>query len=127
MHWANDYVGTPWVSGGQGPDGYDCWSLVRHVNKKHFSRTLPLFIVDADNLRACLRQFRDAVDRGPWQQTDTPGQGDVVLMGSGQYADHCGVYMGDRTVMHCERGCGVVVSSCKSLPWNWVRYYRWAG
>lgn len=40
-HWAARYIGLPWALGALGPNAFDCWGLVRHVELQHFGRALP--------------------------------------------------------------------------------------
>ncbi len=130
MHWAAKYVGRPWQAAAPGPDAFDCWSFVRWVSLADFGRELPEMAIDPDDLRACLRAFRDECD-SRWQPVSEPIDGDVVLLRSGRYASHCGIFVKDLVggaVAHCERGCGVVVAPRRRLPalgYQHQSFYRW--
>ncbi len=41
QHWANQYIGLPWLAGARRPDAYDCWGLFLAVQRCHFARDLP--------------------------------------------------------------------------------------
>jgi cell wall-associated NlpC family hydrolase len=131
MHWVDQYVGRPWVSGAQGPSSFDCWGFVRHVSREVFDRELPEFAVDADDLRACMATFRDQTWQSSWLRVTHPVDGDIALLANGRYASHCGLFVkidgAGGAIAHCERGCGVVVASRRRLPWQNIRFYRWAG
>ena len=43
----NRYVGKPWVSGGRGPDEFDCWGLVKYVMANEYDINLNVI---GDNL-----------------------------------------------------------------------------
>jgi len=81
-HWAARYIGLPWVLDAQGPDAYDCWALVRAVQRDHFGRTL-----------APLDAGIEAVTAG-WRlllSLDSGGtEGDIVEMRSAR-GPHVGV------------------------------------
>ena len=40
-HFANKYIGRPWVAGAQGPDSFDCWGFVRYVLKHEYGHDVP--------------------------------------------------------------------------------------
>ena len=42
----NRYVGLPYKDKGRGPDGYDCWGLVRLVFSEQAGITLPSYVDD---------------------------------------------------------------------------------
>jgi cell wall-associated NlpC family hydrolase len=128
-HWATRYIGLPWANGAQGPDAFDCWALVRHVQREHYGRELPIIGVDADDLAAVGAAFAGHPERARWQRVDAPQDGDCVLTHRGAQLDHVGVYLdldGGR-VLHAVRGSGVV---CTALPvlqrlgWHPVEFYR---
>lgn len=129
LHWAFQYVGLPWESGAQGPRAFDCWALVRHVQREHFGRELPLIDVDAHNLAAVHVAFASHAERARWIKVDAPQEGDCVLTHKGQHPDHVGIYLaadGGR-VLHAVQGSGVV---CTALPalrrlgWEPIEFYR---
>ena len=125
-HWATELIGRPWVAGGTGPEAFDCYGLVRFVSEKIHGRELPIIPVDASNLRACLAAFRHYETSVAWTPVQTPIEGDVVLLGNGSWGNHCGVWLAvdGGGVLHAERGCGVVYTPPRRLPWSWRRYYR---
>jgi len=80
-HWAAPYIHRPWQLGAEGPAAYDCWGLVRAVQREHFGRELP-------PLDAGLQ----AITAG-WQPGVSPGRGDggdIVEMRSAR-GPHVGV------------------------------------
>lgn len=140
-HWANQYVGLPWGNGAQGPEAYDCWALVRHVQRVHYGRELPIINVDADDHEAVGAAFAMHPERARWQRVYPPQDGDCVLTHQGAQVDHVGVYLeihcGDALdalpelrVLHALRGSGVVCTALpvlKRLGWHPVEFYRFAG
>ena len=79
MHFAIQYIGKPWVNGGQGPDEFDCWGFFRHVQREHYGRKVQFIDVDANDLRTVVRNFRDGDERSKWLKVDLPRDGDGVL------------------------------------------------
>lgn len=131
-HWANQYIGKPWGNGAQGPTAFDCWALVRHVQREHYGRDLPIIQIDADNDAERNAAFDGHPEKSRWQLVETPLDGDCVLTHRGRQIDHVGLYLeldGGR-VLHAIRGSGVV---CTALPvlarlgWHPVEFYRFRG
>lgn len=129
LHWAFDYIGRPWVNGGQGPEEFDCWGFFRFVQEKHFNNTVQAFDVDANNFKTVATMMMEAEERSKWLLTVTPTQGCAVLMAHSKYPSHVGVWLDvdGGGVIHCVRGEGVVfsgVSSLKTCGWGRVEYYK---
>ena len=57
-HFANKYIGRPWVAGAQGPDSFDCWGFARWVLKHEYGVDVPPVNVNPDNLRSVLTAFK---------------------------------------------------------------------
>jgi cell wall-associated NlpC family hydrolase len=57
-HWAIQYLNKPWVSGGVGPDEFDCWGFVRYLKRQREGIELPVIAVDGNDPRAVLKAFR---------------------------------------------------------------------
>ncbi|MDR2612390.1 MAG: C40 family peptidase [Deltaproteobacteria bacterium] len=102
---AEKYLGTPYVSGGRGPKGFDCSGLVWYVYRLN-GIELP---------ESSYRQSRVGreVDR------DELMPGDLVFFRSGRRVDHVGLYVGDGFMIHAPgRGKKVRRANLEE------RYYR---
>jgi len=131
MHWACRYIGLPWQAGATGPEVLDCWSLVAWVQKHHFGRNLPDIPVVEGNLKRLALTFRDHPERKRWQPTNTPEQGDAVLMRQSRHPIHVGIWITisptEYGVLHCVKGNGVVFQNMASLKlagWQIEGFYR---
>lgn len=131
-HWANDYIGLPWESGAQGPDAYDCWALVRQVQRAHYGRELPIIQVDAHDQAAVRAAFAGHPERARWRRVESPQDGDCVQALKGNDIDHVGVYLdldGGR-VLHAAQRIGVICTALpvlKRMGWCPVEFYRFKG
>lgn len=113
-HWAIQYLGKPWVSGAQGPEAYDCWSLVRAVYRDQFNITdLPAFITDATDTAQVQAMFDGNQEFSNWRQIDTPIEGDAVITMNGQRPEHVGIWLAidGGKILQCVYGAGVVAAS----------------
>lgn len=113
MHWAFNYLGLPWVSGHEGPTSFDCWGLVRYVQKQHYGRDLSSIHVDADNVRAVVHAFNGNDERNRWHKVDAPKDGDCLLLSQSEEPTHVGVWLDvdGGGLLHAVKGAGVVFSS----------------
>jgi cell wall-associated NlpC family hydrolase len=129
LHWAFQYIGTPWVNGGRGPDSYDCWGFFCAIQKNHFNVEVPTYEVNANDFRRVATAIMDADERSRWDAVKIPNEGCAVLMAHSKYPSHVGVWLDvdGGGVLHCTRGEGVVfstVSSLKTCGWGRVEYYK---
>lgn len=112
MHWANNLIGKPWVSGAQGPDAFDCWGLVRFCLRNHFGIEVPELVADVPA----------AARAAGWRSVDgrVPLNGDVVLMWDGVGQRHVGLVLvgalGVPSVLHAVEGVGVGLDPMRHLP-----------
>lgn len=115
-HWAASYVGLPWVAGALGPDAFDCWGLVRHVQKQHHGRDLAHLQIAADVDQ--WRTVREIVQASGWRRVaDTPREGDVVLMLNWQGRPHVGtaVQAQGLRLLHAMESHGVQIDRIDDL------------
>jgi cell wall-associated NlpC family hydrolase len=117
MHWAFNYLGLPWVSGQDGPDAFDCWGLVRYVQKQHYGRDLSAIHVDADDVRAVVNAFNGNDERNRWHAVDAPTDGDCLLLSQSKEPTHVGVWLDvdGGGLLHAVKGTGVVFSSAANI------------
>lgn len=132
QHWAMQYLGKPWASGAQGPDAFDCWSLVRHVQLKEFNRELPIIMVDGLDSSAIINTFKTHNEYANWQQVQAPEEGDcVITKSSPNRPEHVGVWVnvdGGR-ILQAVYGSGVVLVSLRAtrkLIGQHLEYWRYA-
>jgi cell wall-associated NlpC family hydrolase len=129
VHWAFDYIGRPWVSGGVGPDSFDCWSFFKYVQENHFGIVVPEYDVDASDFKKVANTIGEANERDKWTLVTNPKQGCAVLMAHAKYPSHVGLWLDvdGGGVLHCVKGEGVVfstVTSLKNSGWGRVEYYK---
>lgn len=128
-HFANKYIGLPWVAGGQGPDSFDCWGFVRYVLKHEYGYDVPQVNVNPECLRDVLVAFRTDLAFTAFEEVAVAQDGDVVLMRQAKNPVHAGLWLDidDGGVLHCVHGTGVVFQSICSLNtsgWFLDSFYR---
>lgn len=128
-HFANKYIGRPWVAGAQGPDSFDCWGFVRYVLKHEYGHDVPPVNVNPENLRDVLHAFKSDLAFTAFIEAPSPRAGDVVLMRQAKNPVHAGLWLDidGGGVLHCVRGYGVVFQNIRSLNtcgWFLDSFYR---
>ncbi len=128
-HFANKYIGLPWVAGQQGPDSFDCWGFVRYVLKEEYGYDVPCVNVNPECLRDVLVAFRTDLAFTAFEEVDAPQDGDVVLMRQAKHPVHAGLWLDidGGGVLHSVRGNGVVfqnVISLNATGWFLDSFYR---
>jgi cell wall-associated NlpC family hydrolase len=110
------YIGSPWVAGAQGPDAWDCMSLVRDIQGRYFGVNLPAISVpDYDDQHAIAELMDGHVELSNWVWVVAPKHGDVVFIKRPRR--HYGVWLNidGGGVLHCISGQGVIFS--KDSAW----------
>jgi len=120
------YIGLPYLPNGRGPDAYDCWGLLRHIQARHFNTPMPeVPIGDAEATRQI---FETKVNMGDWVAVDMPRHGDGVLLRGGRHP-HVGVWLDIDSggVLHAMENIGVIFSHPRALPalgFGRIKFYR---
>lgn len=101
--YALQYLGYPYVYGGEDPSGFDCSGFMQYVFA-NFGYTIN---------RTATAQLQN----GYYVERDSLKPGDIIYFGSGSIASHVGLYIGDGKFVHAQGSAtGVVISS---LSENW--------
>jgi len=103
----NCYVGLPYLAGGRGPEAFDCWGLLVHLQREHFGREFPdLQMGDAAASFAAYERRRAS---GEWVVIPRPAHGAPALMRAGMHP-HVGTWLAvdGGGVLHAQEGAGVV-------------------
>ena len=135
-HWAGQYIGLPYQEDAFGPDAFNCWTFLFHVQQIHFGRSLPFAPdeIDVTNILAIMRRFSqaDLASLG-WHPVTVPEDGDVVFMGHGKKPHHVGIFadINRGGIVHCVEGQGVVFARpsdpATRMSWRLIEYYRYLG
>ncbi|GHU34206.1 hypothetical protein AGMMS50256_27500 [Betaproteobacteria bacterium] len=107
-HWAEKYIGKPYIYGKS-----DCARLVCDVRREVFNLPVPEAAEPGrrDSMLGLYRQLSDVV--GEWLfAVDDPEEGDAVLMLCRGRPSHIGVFCkvaGEPCVLHAMKNAGMVV------------------
>ena len=119
QHWAQKYIGTPWVFGGRKPGtGLDCWGLFKLVQAAQFGVEVPEIELEEFNIEKIAREFRSHPEYDNWREVELANEGDAVLLTSGKYPNHVGTWIrdGERAgVLHTVESHGCIFSTFQQL------------
>lgn len=117
-----ELIGCRYAAGGDGPDEFDCYGLLRYVRSHYFGLATPLgggVVTRRDFSLAGTRSIQRAAAGGEWQRVEAPGAaGDCVLLGHRSTASptHVGVAL-PHGVLHAFGGHAAVGGSVVLTPW----------
>lgn len=122
----NDLIGKPFMDGGRGPDGFDCWGLVKEVYKRH-GIELPDYTISAKACEDISKQIKES--RPDWEKLDTPETPCLVLLkGDLYFVQHIGIHIGFRKFLHVS-SFGVCIDRLNSSMWKtkFRGFYKYVG
>lgn len=132
INFCGSLIGTPYKSGSMGPDTFDCWGLIRHVEREAFDRDVQAIIPpdDENDLRALVYFIKNHPEHQNWKKVEIPAHGGVVEMSSSTHPHHIGVYLDidGGGILHCSNA-GVTFDSLFSLKasgWRKMVFYEYA-
>lgn len=126
-------LGRRWKLGAQGPDAFDCWSLLRHVERVAFGRELPLVVMPPKASPDLVAQaLATHPKRSLWREAPRPSHGGGVEMTSVKAPLHVGVWLDldGGLVLHCAAEVGVALDSLvtlRAMCWGRFRFYDFVG
>jgi hypothetical protein len=85
-------------------------------------------VPDNYNVFYLSKLLRDNPELASWEQTATPREGDVVMMGHSRREHHVGVWTtaDEGKIVHCSRGVGVTARSEESMrAEGWANFSYW--
>lgn len=128
-HWAEAYIGKPWVKGATGPDAFDCWGLVQSIYAARYGLALPRVDLETYSPREVARVLAFHPERARWEHVESPKEGDAVLMSHAMDPSHVGIWLDTPPggVLHSVRGAGVLFSTRDALRmnrWGRLEFYR---
>jgi cell wall-associated NlpC family hydrolase len=117
-----DYIGKPFIDGGRGPKGYDCWGLVRAVLESEYQTIVEDYTISAyDTVRVADKMLTEKALK--WKRVFQPQAGDIVAISLDfampvDFVIHVGVYIGDGRFLHTRKTVGALIERTEDLKWS---------
>ena len=130
VNWVREYQSIPFVDGGRGHDGCDCWGLIRLVYLEQLGIELPSYgEISAYQVNKKAEAFlAGSAVTDWWLPIDgDPQSFDVVVMRAHGHREvgHCGLVLPDGRILHTEEKTGpVIVGPDNFTVKNRIKFYR---
>lgn len=113
----NDLIGKPYIDGGRGIDGYDCYGLAIEVYNR-FGIELPDYSISAEACEEVSKKIQSLKSSDNWIKLDAPKVPCIVLLRAHPcFINHFGVYIGESKFIHI-RDFGVCVEKMSTSLWK---------
>ncbi len=122
--WCARFTRYQYADKGRGPETFDCWGFVRHVEREQFG---------VENLPDLAEEYVSAEDHGSvaevvsrytqalaphWNKVSSPEPGDIVILNIARQPWHCGVCVGGDWMMHMQKGINAGLERYTREPWR---------
>lgn len=112
----SDLIGAPFVDGGRGPEGYDCWGLVCEVFRR-YGVELPDYKLCCYDSERFFGLFCGELPR--WKRCEPPEIPSIMAIKLNfPVVNHVGVYVGDGKFLHAREKTGVVIERVDTPQWR---------
>jgi cell wall-associated NlpC family hydrolase len=117
-----DLIGAPFIDGGRGPEGYDCWGLVCEVFRREgiILRDYREFSLSCHDSEGFSGIFSD--EAGRWTRREPP---DIpipavvtIRFNHPVFVNHVGVYVGDGKFLHTRDKTGACIERIDAPHWR---------
>ena len=130
--WAGHYIGLPFHDHGRDRSGLDCWGLVRLVMAEQYNIALPSHSHEYQRSTQ-VEQISALIEREALKWRIIPSGrelcGDVIVLRVRGKPMHVGIVLGDRQMLHIERGIDSVIERYNGPQWieRIAGFYRYKG
>lgn len=123
------YIGIPFLTHGRTWHGCDCWGIVRLFYECEKGIELPALTGYTDTADSQSISQIISEEKSDWIQTNTPKQGDVVVLKIAGRETHVGIYLSKNRFLHCFKGLNSCIEKLNNPKWvNRISgVYRYAG
>lgn len=124
----NDLIGKPFSEDGYGPDSYSCYGLAVEVFKRYGIDIPKTNISVCASKQASQNKIKEHLSLY-WQPTDTltVPTGLVIQSTNFEFANHLGVYIGQKKIIHITINRNVVIDRLDQWKSRILGYYKYVG
>ncbi|SDU26549.1 C40 family peptidase [Desulfobacula phenolica] len=124
----SDLIGKPFCEDGYGPNGYSCYGLAVEVFRRYGIDIPRTNIAVCACKQASQKEINNHLEKywEPVSSLETP-TGLIIQSTHPEFADHIGVYIGNRRFIHVTQNRNVVIDRLSDWKSKIIGYYRYAG
>ena len=125
INWVRKYIGLTYKDASWGPEYYDCWGLLALVYKDEFDIDIIKDMTLYSSKVGKIQRFKEYKSR--WIEISNPEIGDVILFLIGGQIPHCGIYIGNNTMLHTIDGAMSCIQRVDNIRWKsrFNGYYKY--
>lgn len=124
--WASNYVGVPFLDGGESFEGADCWGLLCMVLEREYGVLVndfecrPQYGTKPEEIEAVRRFGEMHTKSSQWVKVRLHNikPGDGILLRIAGLPMHVGIALGNWNMLHTEKGIGSCVEKFSSPLWR---------
>ena len=117
----NQYIGIPYVIGGESFDGADCYGIAKLYSKNELNKTLPTYMYsNLDNeavAEIAIKMARHSLGDA-WTKVETPQHGDVITFRIMGLEIHCGIMINATEFLHSLKGRQSCIEDLSNINWK---------
>lgn len=117
----SNYVGIPYVIGGESFDGADCYGIAKLFAKNELGLILPTYMYSELNNEAVAEVAIKSAQHGlgdKWQKVEIPQRGDVVTFRIFGHEVHCGIMLDSAQFLHSLKGRMSCIEDLTHVNWS---------
>ena len=115
------YIGIPYVIGGESFEGADCYGIAKLYAKNELNKTLPAYMYsNLDNesvAEIAIKCAQHGLGEG-WKKVGTLQHGDIVTFRIMGHESHCGIMINDTEFLHSLKGRMSCIEDLTHVNWK---------
>ena len=117
----SQYVGIPYVIGGESFEGADCYGIAKLYSKNELGKELPVYMYSNLDNESVAEMAIKCAQHGlgeKWRKVGTLQRGDIVTFRIMGYEIHCGIMINDTEFLHSLKGRMSCIEDLTHVNWK---------
>ena len=117
----NQYIGIPYVIGGESLEGADCYGIAKLYSKNELGKILPTYMYSNLDNEAVAELAIKSAQHGlgaSWTKVEVPQHGDIVTFRIMGQEIHCGIMLNGSEFLHSLKGRMSCIEDLTHVNWN---------
>lgn len=117
----NQYIGIPYVIGGESLEGADCYGIAKLYSKNELGKILPTYMYSNLDNEAVAELAIKSAQHGlgaSWTKVEVPQHGDIVTFRIMGQEIHCGIMLNGSEFLHSLKGRMSCIEDLTHVNWK---------